>query len=987
MTTYAILFLILIFNVILKIPYINIPIDRDYGIYGYHALFWLRGDKKPYVDTQENHPPGRWLLYALLLKFFPQSRKIFRISNLFFLIATNILVFLITAHLFGITIGLVSAGCFAILSSLPIFVWTQSSDEVQQILFSSLAVLLVLTVSETTVGLYYVIGIISFLTVFYKQSAYVNTFPLIGCLLLIENTSLLSYFLLGVGVLTGYSFAFLFFKYQEIPTKIYKLIFVLDLSAAKSIVSWLKYKNNNEQNTDSDKCYQDSEGGPPSNNADTNKTSDSNSKSDFWAHKLNVAFINQTFFFLNLCMIALVYSIFGSNEISKIYPVILWLVFCFGTIWLNKHRMPIHFIPLLPPLAILSGYGVINGLTWVENTMGIQATLTGFIIAVGLTVFYMKNEVIDNVNLEKKGRGHMYFHDQEWEFSTVGERVGKYLAQITSADDQIYVWGSEHEIYYWACRSSPTHTLFCPRSGVSYSPDPVGMEKDIIKKLKLQIPKYIVITALLDENQMFSEFLAENYSMHRKMYGEIEIHRRKDLQQGDQVVTVSVQKPLVSIIILTWNALDYTRQCIESIRVNTNHPHEIIFVDNASNDGTREYLNELVKNNDNYYLIANNENRGFAAGNNQGMSIAKGKYILLLNNDVLVPEGWLERLVRCAEMDSSIGLVGPLTNQISGLQMIANVTYSNPDDSYEYARRIAQAHKQKYTPRRRLAGFAMMINRKLYEQIDGLDESFGSGNYEDDDYCLRAAEAGYKIMVAEDVFIHHFGSVSFSANQLDYSNAINHNYEIFKGKWPQIDVKWLMEKEQTVVELNDQLSHAGELALNNHQIDEAIEIYQRILKTNPIDIRALYGLGIGQQLKENFDLALNYFTMVAEIIPEYGSVHTSIAVIHAHYENYDQAVTSLNRAIELEPNNIDTKVYLAKVLLANDQAELGIYMLKAVLKDDPQHIDGLNQMGLLLLSLGRGPKARKYFDIVLQLDPADKLAMETLARINSNETV
>ena len=104
-----------------------------------------------------------------------------------------------------------------------------------------------------------------------------------------------------------------------------------------------------------------------------------------------------------------------------------------------------------------------------------------------------------------------------------------------------------------------------------------------------------------------------------------------------------LQKP-VSIIILTWNALEYTQKCVNSIQNHTRYPHEIVFVDNASTDGTVEYLRNLVKGHSNYKLIENRENRGFAAGNNQGVSAASGEYVMLLNNDVLVSDGWLENL-------------------------------------------------------------------------------------------------------------------------------------------------------------------------------------------------------------------------------------------------------------------------------------------------------------------------------------------------------
>ena len=85
---------------------------------------------------------------------------------------------------------------------------------------------------------------------------------------------------------------------------------------------------------------------------------------------------------------------------------------------------------------------------------------------------------------------------------------------------------------------------------------------------------------------------------------------------------------------LTYNALDYTKKCVNSILKNTSFPYEIIFIDNASTDGSVKYLDQICNEFDHLSLVKNNTNRGFAAGNNQGVKEAKGKYVLLLNNDI-----------------------------------------------------------------------------------------------------------------------------------------------------------------------------------------------------------------------------------------------------------------------------------------------------------------------------------------------------------------
>ncbi len=113
--------------------------------------------------------------------------------------------------------------------------------------------------------------------------------------------------------------------------------------------------------------------------------------------------------------------------------------------------------------------------------------------------------------------------------------------------------------------------------------------------------------------------------------------------------------PLTSIVMLTRNGLDLTRRCVESVMRHTEEPLEWIAVDNGSTDGTLEFWNSM----EDVKLIANAENRGFAAGNNQGMLEASGDFILLLNNDTVVTPRWLSGLYAALFRDPDIGIVGP----------------------------------------------------------------------------------------------------------------------------------------------------------------------------------------------------------------------------------------------------------------------------------------------------------------------------------------
>lgn len=234
-----------------------------------------------------------------------------------------------------------------------------------------------------------------------------------------------------------------------------------------------------------------------------------------------------------------------------------------------------------------------------------------------------------------------------------------------------------------------------------------------------------------------------------------------------------------SIIILTCNKLEYTKQCIESIRKHTDKKeYELIIVDNKSTDGTVEWL----KTQSDVKCIFNSENQGFPKGCNQGIRNSKKENdILLLNNDVIVTKNWLTNLKRCLYSNENIGAVGPLTNSAAYYQSI-EVPYKNLKELEAFASDFNISNPLEWEERQKLIGFCMLIKRDILDEIGYLDERFTPGNYEDDDYCIRIINGGFKILLCKDTFIHHYGGVSFVRNE-EYKTLLTKNEELFKKKW------------------------------------------------------------------------------------------------------------------------------------------------------------------------------------------------------------
>ncbi|MFO0946232.1 MAG: glycosyltransferase [Planctomycetota bacterium] len=235
---------------------------------------------------------------------------------------------------------------------------------------------------------------------------------------------------------------------------------------------------------------------------------------------------------------------------------------------------------------------------------------------------------------------------------------------------------------------------------------------------------------------------------------------------------------LTSIVIVTHNQWDYTRQCLESIRFRTDEKIEIIVVDNGSTDATVDCLRQRGD----VTLIENSANLGFPKGANQGIAVARGDYILLLNNDVVVTTGWLRRLLDALEQDPGLGLVGPCSNNVSGEQCVP-VEYDDLACLDGWAWQWSKQHAGARTLTDRLVGFCLMIRREVLQSIGTLDERFEIGCFEDDDLCRRAMDAGYKAAIVWDSFVHHFGSRTFLGSGVDFAGILERNRQKYLEKW------------------------------------------------------------------------------------------------------------------------------------------------------------------------------------------------------------
>lgn len=252
-----------------------------------------------------------------------------------------------------------------------------------------------------------------------------------------------------------------------------------------------------------------------------------------------------------------------------------------------------------------------------------------------------------------------------------------------------------------------------------------------------------------------------------------------------KIFSIEIFPKKVSLIVLTYNNIELTKQCLDSIVKNTTYKnYEVIIVDNNSTDGTQEYLTNKYQNNDIFNIILNECNLGFAAGNNIGLMASQGEILLILNNDTYVTPYWLEPLISVLN-ENYVGLVCPVTNNI-GNEAKVNVSYDSFNDMNVQALNYTCSHMGNVYPMKCIAFFCVAMRRDLYESIGPLSEEYGLGFFEDDDYCMRVLKAGYKNYAVDGSFVHHHLSASF--NQLKNNTKeelMLRNKKMFESKWGQ----------------------------------------------------------------------------------------------------------------------------------------------------------------------------------------------------------
>jgi len=278
------------------------------------------------------------------------------------------------------------------------------------------------------------------------------------------------------------------------------------------------------------------------------------------------------------------------------------------------------------------------------------------------------------------------------------------------------------------------------------------------------------------------------------------------------------ESPMVSIIIPVYNQWNYTYKCIKSIQETVKSvSYEIIIGDDCSSDETKEAKNYIQ----NAKVVRNDPNLGFLRNCNNAAKEAKGKYIILLNNDTIVLEKWLESLVETIEGDKEIGLIGSkLIYPDERLQEAGGIIW-NDASGWNYGR-LDDPNKAEYNYLKEvdyISGASIMISAKLWNEIGGFDERYVPAYYEDSDLAFEVRKRGYKVVYQPKSMVVHYEGISHGTDESSGLKAYQvKNKEKFFNKWKEVLKKDHFENGKEVYWARDRSRGKKTILIIDHYV-------------------------------------------------------------------------------------------------------------------------------------------------------------------------
>jgi len=436
---------------------------------------------------------------------------------------------------------------------------------------------------------------------------------------------------------------------------------------------------------------------------------------------------------------------------------------------------------------------------------------------------------------------------------------------------------------------------------------------------------------------------------------------QKDIEsikdRDPQLNTEDTDGPLISMVVPT--ALDgkpFLEQCLVSIGEECNPDYtELIIIDNASLDDTHDYLSQIKEENFfNCQVITNKNNKGFAASVNQGLEQARGEFICILHNDVVLKDRVVDRMAALLQQHENFGIIGPKTDNtfLPDQKIDKNI---NPDE---------ELVETSY-----LDSFCMMVRASAGLRMD---ENFSPAYLEDIDFCMQASDEGYKVGVAVQTETRHLqgtttGQTGLMADGEHYWNSARY----FNEKW-HIDAPWPDDEfDDPVLIMAATAEIINPYYPEPHLLNKLRKLYNdkienRILKSE-FDPQVLYGLiQIMMVMEERHTLRQLEDQLDGSRPPDY----LIMRLIDFYFER--NIYSRCRHYLEMLPegsHRLDSWLYTLKIEMGERNLERATNLLSELMEEYPAHVELLHAASELHGIHGNEKEAEKFSNLAKQAAP------------------
>lgn len=384
------------------------------------------------------------------------------------------------------------------------------------------------------------------------------------------------------------------------------------------------------------------------------------------------------------------------------------------------------------------------------------------------------------------------------------------------------------------------------------------------------------------QNPSLNKIINVNISILNKMKG---VSDRSKVKQ-------SMEKTSVDIVVPVFNALDDVSKCLESLLANTDDlAVRVIVVNDGSDEKTTEWLRGYCRNKKIIELVEHGDNRGYTKAVNTGLRKSTADYVVTQNSDTIVSTGWLKGMLRCFDSSSKIGVVGPLSNAASWQNVPnlrdakGNFAVNDIPAGYsidEMAKLVFAVSKRIYPRMPFVNGFCFMIKRELINQIGYMDEEiFPIGYGEENDFCIRAVDAGFELAIADDVYVFHAKSKSFGHDRRKgLSEQGTKNLKFKHGEEKYFERLEAVKKTKILDGIRSRIV----LELNSNSINDSTDLMRmRILFLLPVKGGGGGVHSVVQEVNEMRRLGLN----------------VNVGVKQAHIQGFCQSYADISNVEEI----------------------------------------------------------------------------------------